>query len=270
MSERATKQLAIFVLVAFGWTWTWDAVYYGFGWWETLPTTLPRQWGVPLGAIAAVRASDTSLRAWLSGIFAWRLHPGLYLVAILVPLTITNVRPVLRALGGGNLSYSPPASLPLIVLFVLANALILGGIEEIGWRGFLQPRLQERVSVVTAGIVVGVLWWAWHLPLFLGHRNFVLEPVPVLRYTVFVIGASTVFGAFVNGTNGSILPLMLMHAGTNLGPVLSGSGGMGSGSTMLPLVVGSGLWWLIVLVLVLVYGRSMVPNETLDRRKTRL
>lgn len=252
--------LLTFLIVTFGWTWGWDALYVTLGWWETLPTTFPRQWGVPLGAIVVIWASDVSLQSWLRNVLNWRVRPRLYLVAVLVPFAITNGQQVVRALGGGSLTYAPPGTLSLIVLFVLANAVLLGGIEELGWRGFLQPRLQERTSVLTAGIGVGVVWWAWHLPLFLGHQNFVLEPLPVLTYTVFVIGASVVFGAFVNATDGSVLPVMLMHASTNLGAVLEGTGGTLNGSALVALVVGSGAWWVIVVALVLRFGWSMVPD----------
>lgn len=255
-------QLVTFTLITFGWSWTWDVLYYSFGWWETLPTTFPRQWRVPLGALVVVWASDTPLRTWVRRIGQWRLHPGLYLTAVLIPFAITNVQPVVRALGGGSLRYTPPAELHLILLFVAANTFLLGGIEEIGWRGYLQPRLQERTSVLTASIVVGLLWWAWHLPLFLGHPNFTLEPLFVLQYTTFVVGASVVFGSFVNITGGSVLPLVLMHATTNLGPLFTGSGGEFDGSEFISLVVGSGAWWLIAIMLVVLYRRSMLSDIT--------
>lgn len=253
-------RLPAFVLVAFGWSWTWDGVYYALGWWQSLPTTFPRQWGVPLGALVVIWASDTSVRAWLGRLFQWRLRAVLYLIALLVPLGITNLQPVIRALGGGSVRYAPPGPLPLILLFIVANALLLGGIEELGWRGFLQPRVQQHTSVLTAGVLIGVLWWAWHLPLFVGHPNFSLDPLFVGQYTVFVIGASTVFGAFVNVTDGSVLPLMLMHASVNVGALLEGSGGVLADSEVLPLVVGSGAWWLIVLALVVLSGREMVSG----------
>ncbi|NHX36501.1 MULTISPECIES: CPBP family intramembrane glutamic endopeptidase [Halolamina] len=252
--------LLTFFVVTFGWTWGWDALYFTFGWWDTVPTTFPRQWGVPIGAIVVVWASEVSLQSWLRNVLDWRVRPSLYLVALLVPFAITNVREVFRALGGGSLAYAPPGALYLILLFLFANTLLFGGVEEIGWRGFLQPRLQEHTSVLTAGIGIGVVWWAWHLPLFLGHRNFVLEPVPLLAYTVFVIGASVAFGAFVNVTGGSVLPVMVMHASTNVGALLEGSGGTLDSSALLTLVVGSGSWWLIVFALVVLFGRSLTPE----------
>jgi len=257
-------RLGAFVLVTFGWSWAWDGVYYALGWWSSLPTTLPRQWGVPLGALVVIWASDVTVRSWLARRLQWRLHPGLYFIALLVPLGITNAQPVVRALGGGSVRYAPPAPLSLVVLFLLANALLLGGIEELGWRGFLQPRVQQHTSVLTAGVLIGVLWWTWHLPLFLGHPNFSPDPLFVVQYTVFVIGASTVFGAFVNVTGGRVLPLMLMHASVNVGALLEGSGGVLGDSEVLPLVIGSGAWWLLVLVLVILFGPTMVPKSDIN------
>jgi hypothetical protein len=35
--------------------------------------------------------------------------------------------------------------------------------EELGWRGFVQPRLQERWSGLSASLILGALWSLWHL-----------------------------------------------------------------------------------------------------------
>jgi membrane protease YdiL (CAAX protease family) len=36
-------------------------------------------------------------------------------------------------------------------------------LEEVGWTGFAVPRLRLRYGMVTTGLIVGVLWGAWHL-----------------------------------------------------------------------------------------------------------
>ena len=38
--------------------------------------------------------------------------------------------------------------------------------EELGWRGFLLPRLAARQGPLRASLVVGLLWGLWHLPAF--------------------------------------------------------------------------------------------------------
>lgn len=221
--------------------------------------------GLPIAVVVVLWAEGDSLRTWGERAFDWRIRPWLYLVALLIPFVISNVQQVVRALGGGTLAYAPPASLPVMGLFLVANVVLFGGVEELGWRGFLQPRIQERTSVLTAGLVIGVLWWVWHLPLFFsGNAAYSFAPIPLLTYTTFILGAAVVLGAFVNVTDGRLLPVMLMHATINVAALLEGSGGLVAGSQLVPLVVGSGLWWLIVAALVLRYGRTMVPGETVE------
>jgi len=256
-----------FLVVVFGWTWTWDALYYAFGWWKSLPVyinSFPRQWGLPLGAIVVVWASDVSLREWLGRVFRWRFSPWLYFGAVLLPVLIGETEPVLAALSGGSVRYSPPAPLHRLVGFFLLNVFLFGGIEEFGWRGFLQPKFQERLSVLTASLAVGVLWWAWHLPLFLGHPNFTPDPLFLVQYTTFVLGVSTVLGALVNVTDGAVVPAVFMHAAINVGGIFEGSGGILEGTLPVVLVVGSGAWWLVAAVLVGLYGRSMTPGSQIE------
>jgi uncharacterized protein len=38
--------------------------------------------------------------------------------------------------------------------------------EEFGWRGFALPRLLHRWSPLAAALILGAIWWAWHLPTF--------------------------------------------------------------------------------------------------------
>ncbi|MDJ0318127.1 CPBP family intramembrane glutamic endopeptidase [Arthrobacter antibioticus] len=52
-------------------------------------------------------------------------------------------------------------------LQLLGIILLGGGLEKTGWRGFAQPKLQEKYSPQVAALLIGVLWAAWHAPLFL-------------------------------------------------------------------------------------------------------
>ena len=52
----------------------------------------------------------------------------------------------------------------LIAFFPLM--LIGGGLEEIGWRAFLQPALESKLSYLLTTFIIGLIWAVWHLPLF--------------------------------------------------------------------------------------------------------
>lgn len=58
---------------------------------------------------------------------------------------------------------SPTWYLP-IILFV--KALVFGGIEEIGWRYFFQPTLQEKLTYLVSTLCTYVAWSLWHLLYF--------------------------------------------------------------------------------------------------------
>ena len=112
-----------------------------------------------------------------------------------------------EGLGAGLLIY--PVQLLGIVF-------LGGGLEEIGWRGFAQPKLQKKCPPLLAAMLIGVLWAGWHAPLFLTQiwdtpRGSIAQ---VLLYTVVVIGLSVIMAWVRNGSD-SILAAILAHASVN-------------------------------------------------------
>jgi CAAX protease family protein len=94
---------------------------------------------------------------------------------------------------------------------------LLGGplFEEFGWRGFLQARLQQTLAPWMAAGCVGVLWAAWHLPLFLVDG---WNSGPVLAFFGTCVGLSVVFAFCFNASGQSIVVAILMHAAFNASP----------------------------------------------------
>jgi uncharacterized protein len=87
--------------------------------------------------------------------------------------------------------------------------------EELGWRGFALPRLQARHSALAASLIVGAAWGIYHFPLFL-----LGSPTrPLALFLPFAIGCvimSIFYTWMYNGTGGSLLIVVLLHATTNL------------------------------------------------------
>jgi membrane protease YdiL (CAAX protease family) len=100
-----------------------------------------------------------------------------------------------------------------LFLFSIFPGSALG--EELGWRGFALPRLQARRSALAASLIVGPVWGTYHLPLFLlGNptRPFAL----FLPFALSCVIMSVFYTWMYNGTRGSLLLAVLLHAATNL------------------------------------------------------
>jgi membrane protease YdiL (CAAX protease family) len=91
--------------------------------------------------------------------------------------------------------------------------------EELGWRGYLLPRLLERVSPRVAVLITGTIWGIWHAPMIaLGHNfglNYVGYPwLGILLMTLFCIGFGSFIAALTIKTQ-SAIPAALSHASIN-------------------------------------------------------
>jgi membrane protease YdiL (CAAX protease family) len=50
---------------------------------------------------------------------------------------------------------------------MFAAALLIGPVEELGWRGVALPLLQRRFAPLGASLILGAIWGLWHLPALL-------------------------------------------------------------------------------------------------------
>jgi len=157
-------------------------------------------------------------RALLSRLFKWRVGARWYAIALLTA-------PLVWLATLFALSLSSPAFVPAIVasddkasllLMGIAVGLVVGIFEELGWTGFAIPRLRLRYGVLTTGLIVGVLWGAWHfLPFFWGSDTSSggLSLALVLLVQLFsLLPAFRVLMVWVYDRTGSLLVALLMHA----------------------------------------------------------
>ena len=97
---------------------------------------------------------------------------------------------------------------------VFPMMIIGGGLEEIGWRGFLQPALEKKMPFWLVAIVVGVIWGVWHLPLRFVPGTF-QDEISFLLYIGFTILMSFLLGA-IKRLTGSVAASIAFHAWTNV------------------------------------------------------
>ena len=73
--------------------------------------------------------------------------------------------------------------LPVVLFF---KALLFGGIEEIGWRYFFQPTLEEKIPYLSATLITFLAWSSWHLFYF-----YIDGSLAVIQLFPFLVGLLT-------------------------------------------------------------------------------
>ena len=86
-------------------------------------------------------------------------------------------------------------------------------VEEIGWRGYLQPILDKRFGPVIATLINCAIWTVWHLPLCFIKGTYQYSG-SYLWFVVSLIGSAFSLAA-INKVHGSIMPCILFHAAGN-------------------------------------------------------
>lgn len=215
LAER--HPLATFTLLAYTLSWSFWLAWAAVEGPPLVRTALFVLGGFGPFAAGAVttRLHGDRLAPWLRDIFGIRGRPRYYLFAVTLLLAALGVAGLVHwGLLGGT---PTPELLPAVTTYPVFFGVVLlfgGGLEEPGWRGALLPRLQERHDSLTAALLVGVVWAAWHAPLFVLPGAVQNDIAPWL-YPVQVVAMSVVLTWLTNASRGSVVPAVLLHAGGN-------------------------------------------------------
>lgn len=198
------------------------------------PPVLLMMWSVGLSAMLALRLAKRPLSE-----LGWSWGPAKYhLIAFALPIGYS-----LLAYGGASLaglaSFPEPGRpdaivnavhvgfIPAPLAFLSALVLVIGaGMlqsmtsavgEEIGWRGFLAPRLTSSTGFVIGTLITGAIWGAWHSPLivFSHYNGGGAQSFELASFAVGVIAMSGPM-SWLRLRSGSFWPCATMHASHNL------------------------------------------------------
>jgi uncharacterized protein len=157
--------------------------------------------------VVFIHRGVAGLRAFLSRLLLWRCSAG-WAAFVLVFLPLVFVAGSLIK-GGPVLAPLPPEGAGAVVA-ILFMMLLLGPIEEFGWRGVMQPLLQRHMAPIWAGLIIGAIWGLWHLPAFFLSSTVYAE----WSFLPFFIGNVTLavlVTPIFNDARGSLLWPMLFH-----------------------------------------------------------
>ncbi|MFC7047067.1 CPBP family intramembrane glutamic endopeptidase [Halobacteriaceae archaeon GCM10025711] len=264
--------VAAFFVGAYAYTWIVSApALFMEASWTSAILIYVGSFGPPVSAAAVTWLRGDDVRAWARQIGKWRVGWQWWLVALGLPVVAAGLITVgiLAVQGPVDLGRALPAPTTFVGVFLFAMVLSGGLNEEPGWRGFAQPRLNERYGALTASLLIGVVWAGWHLPYFVApvtpHSNFPL--VNQLGWLGGILALSVILGWVYNGT-GSVLIAMVLHAMSNTADMLIPlvpdeilvDGVVNEQAVGVVVIIHLAVYVLIVFGLVAYYGR-----ETLSR-----
>jgi membrane protease YdiL (CAAX protease family) len=216
------KGLAPFVVLALSLSWGMEllVVASARGW---IPLRVPpNSFPAFAPAIAALfvvarRTGRPGLARFLRAAGKWRFPVGIYATAILAIPAMMTVSIALARLSGeasGPAAASPPGAASLLLTFGVI--LVFGGPlgEEIGWRGYALPALLDRRSPLVATLVVALLWFVYHLPLF-WIPGSAQQQFPMGWFALSLAAESFLMTWTYLASGGSIIPSILLHASNN-------------------------------------------------------
>jgi len=221
----------------------------------SLPTELVPLMLVFVPALIAVLLTSLSegrkgVVALLNKPFQWRIGFKWYAITIGLALGLRLTMSVLAVLLG----WIPTIQLNSWSLpeFIIIGVIILIGavMEELGWRGYVLPKLLTNHSASYSALFIGVIWGVIHLGLILpGQMNAGAHWLPSI---LCIIGLSGILTWLYIQTRGNLVIPILFHAGQNYFVFLNGGIALNQGLWLLTI-----LTFVIVLILIFLYGVNM-------------
>ena len=213
------------IVLMFIYTWTIDLSHSG-----VLPFKVPFAVALTVGwgfifvslLMTWLTLGKEAMKTLFKRFFLWRVGWKWYLVAIvLMPTLRFAAIPLTAWLTGVPADYSHPMIrdivpldwplLSMVIPWILFEVFTNG--EEMGWRGYVLPRLQSKFNALVSSLLLGVIWSVWHLPKFFGTGSS--EGRSFFWFTVFTISVAVLYTWLYNNTQGSLLLVVLFHASGN-------------------------------------------------------
>ena len=184
---------------------------------------------VIIGAFAPMMAAITLMvreegwkgaRVFLGQALDFRIKLVYLVLALALPVLIHAIAHYLALAVGLDVAKTLiPTEIPVAPIVLAMPTFILmlvigGGQEEIGWRGYAQGPLQEKIGVIPASLVIGVIWGIWHLPLWFIAGDL-HSAYSFLAFVIMTTSISIVYAWLYNSSGKRLIVVMFFHAMNN-------------------------------------------------------
>lgn len=159
-----------------------------------------------------IAKGDTEFKEYNRRLFKWRLNAFWFMIPFAITFGIAITSFGLNKLVSNSFN---PALRQWYMIFPLFVVMILGGgLEELGWRGIALPELEKELSPLISSLILGIIWFLWHLPLFFinGTNQYGCS---LLIFFLGVMGNTFILTWIYNKTE-SVLICVVFHASSNM------------------------------------------------------
>jgi membrane protease YdiL (CAAX protease family) len=141
----------------------------------------------------------------------WRMSPIWWLLLVVGVPAMFYFGAVIKGTMGDRFPFTPWYA----VLPALLPALLIGPIEELGWRGIALPLLQRKFTPLTSSLILGVVIAIWHTPAFFFLSGTKQSTWALGPFFVGIVAISVILTGMFNASGGSLLIAFLFHAQVN-------------------------------------------------------
>ncbi|MDR0483665.1 MAG: CPBP family intramembrane metalloprotease [Alphaproteobacteria bacterium] len=212
---KENKIIIKFLAIAFSFAWLlWGTVIYlklNFMSIAGLTLTLLGAFAPSIAAIVCVGKGFRKkfLKSFVSLNFGYKTYLAMFIV---LPLTAIFAWRIPELFG---YQYLPPLmAISIFPIYFLLMVFVGGGQEEIGWRGYLMKFLEDKYGLFFGGLILGIIWLIWHLPLWFiygSSQSF----MPFIAFAFLTIGYSFFFSWIIEFSGGRLFAGMFVHGLAN-------------------------------------------------------
>jgi membrane protease YdiL (CAAX protease family) len=142
---------------------------------------------------------------------------------------------------------------------------VAGFFEEIGWMGYVFPKMRRKENAVAPAILLGLLWGAWHIPVidYLGtstpHGAYWL---PFFLAFTAAMTAMRVLIAWTYANTKSVVLTQLLHASSTGSLVIFSPPRVTAAQESLWYALYAGALWLVVALIATTFGKRLTLHST--------
>ena len=178
---------------------------------QTICTLSP---GIVAILLTAIYFGKNGLRSLFKAIVKWRVKFRWYIIIVILVIALCGLSlQIFNWIAGQSFKPDEPYNFVFYFILILPLSALW---EEIGWRGFLLPVLQEKYTALKASFIVGFIWGLWHLPIYLALNPY--GDKTIIFFLIMFIGCfalSIIATWLFNSTKGSLLICILFHNAIN-------------------------------------------------------